>query len=825
MAKPNAQRLMALTRLRREAGLSLSEMARRCGLQGKQSHQTAGAWERGGYVPSPRRRPRMIGYLWDDLQLRNAPETFEAVWAILEEEWGWDPISNEEWASFTSQPRPLPAGDQREAIQPAPFQAPAAIPHFVGREEDIQQVCHALGQERSEAIALVGMGGIGKTAIAVHVAHTLRAQFMDGVFWANAMIAAPLDIAQSWARASGYDFRDLPDIESRAAAIRAVLADKQALVIIDDAVDVTGIRALLPSGARCRVLLTTRSHDVAAGLNARIVPIGELHATQGVSLLRRVLGPERIAAGEEAAQAICSLVEGLPLAVEIIAQRLNSRRDQPLSDMLAQLRNASERLDALHISDRAVRAAFEVSWTQLHDGLRTLFACTGVFEGAPFTARALAYMVAATETSATNLLWELQALSLMSKAEEPNRFRQHALLADFAREKIEDDSLYLTRMIEFYQLFLREKGEDDLLPAEEWRNVMFAMHAAARRNCWAAVLGYTALLASRWLTQAEYDRARQGYALAAEAARQLDAEDQLTQVLIGWGDICYAQNKFDESGKYLRQGLTLARQRRDQLHTAQAQYYLARLALQQGVHEETDQRLTDSLTAYRAAGDICGESKVQALRAELLFQIGEYDEAIALCSQARQTQAQCGSAFDLIETLQILVNIGFAQRDYQQAERYLDELRGELETRNLVAKGGECYLSLATLNRYRKEWEKAWKWSEKSRIISEKTGRRVWLARTLYEQAIIRTEMGMTAEGLALGEESLAIMTELRDQYSCVICMKVLGDFYLRAGKRDRAEALWIRGKRLAQSLQHPITRQFDERLNAPASTDHVNSG
>lgn len=109
--------------------------------------------------------------------------------------------------------------------------------------------------------------------------------------------------------------------------------------------------------------MTTRNHDVASALNARIYTTKELHVAQGVDLLAQVIGAPRVDAEERAAQAICDVVEGLPLAVEIVAQRLHSRLNQSLQDMLTRLQDASQRLDALRISDRAVRTAFEVSWT------------------------------------------------------------------------------------------------------------------------------------------------------------------------------------------------------------------------------------------------------------------------------------------------------------------------------------------------------------------------------------------------------------------------------------------------------------------------------
>lgn len=97
------------------------------------------------------------------------------------------------------------------------------MPHFVGREEEIAVIYRQLTGQDSRGVALIGMGGIGKTTPAIHPAHALHQHFADGVFWANATVADPLHIAQSWAQACDYDFRDLPDLESRAAALRNLL--------------------------------------------------------------------------------------------------------------------------------------------------------------------------------------------------------------------------------------------------------------------------------------------------------------------------------------------------------------------------------------------------------------------------------------------------------------------------------------------------------------------------------------------------------------------------------------------------------------------------
>jgi len=122
----NHQSLDILRDLRERAGLTQADMARRCGLTGRQSHQTAGAWERGEIKPSAHRRTRFIGYLWDELRLREDPAQFEAIWAILEKEWHWAPISDDEWrAQFPGTPRPG-TNDAPATLTPAADDTPTA---------------------------------------------------------------------------------------------------------------------------------------------------------------------------------------------------------------------------------------------------------------------------------------------------------------------------------------------------------------------------------------------------------------------------------------------------------------------------------------------------------------------------------------------------------------------------------------------------------------------------------------------------------------------------------------------------------------------------
>ena len=217
-----------LIELRESAKLSLADAAVLCGLNGTQSRKTLSDWELGKRTPKESRRTKFIGYLWDSLRLRDNPDEFERVWAILVERWGWDPISDGEWQSFTNTKRPASHYELRvdeklnlilDRLPPAssihstiPLQKPLRTQHFTGRAQELAKLLEDL--QPGKIVTLCGPGGMGKSALAAEAIWTLAPgddppdRFPDGIIFHTFYHQPQAGLAlEAIARAYGVDPR------------------------------------------------------------------------------------------------------------------------------------------------------------------------------------------------------------------------------------------------------------------------------------------------------------------------------------------------------------------------------------------------------------------------------------------------------------------------------------------------------------------------------------------------------------------------------------------------------------------------------------------
>ncbi|MEV0272514.1 NB-ARC domain-containing protein [Hamadaea sp. NPDC050747] len=290
-------------------------------------------------------------------------------------------------------------------------------------------------------VVLVGLGGIGKTAVALAVGHELLGDFADGQLFADlrGMQDEPVDshaVLGRFLRALGVSSAEVPeDRDERLAAYRSHLAGRRMLLVLDDAAAEEQVRPLLPPAGGSATIVTSRRQLGALGCTARWT-VPALAPEDALRLLARIAGSERIAAEPAAAGDVVEACGHSPLAICVAAGRLAVRRDWSIAEFRRRLTVEHGRLDALSVGDLDVRASIGLSYRALGPSHQLLFRRLGLLwapEWPAWVADELA------ERSADPLLDELVNLHLVEPVgvdtAGQQRFRLHDLVADFARER------------------------------------------------------------------------------------------------------------------------------------------------------------------------------------------------------------------------------------------------------------------------------------------------------------------------------------------------------------------------------------------------------
>jgi transcriptional regulator with XRE-family HTH domain/tetratricopeptide (TPR) repeat protein len=389
---------------------------------------------------------------------------------------------------------------------PVPAQLPRMLGDFFGRTAEADQLATLLsGRDGTPVGVLTGPGGIGKTALAVQLAHRVSQAFPDGQLYIDlhgtgGAPLRPVDVLGRLLRGLGADPHRVPaDMEERAAAYRTLLAGRKVLVVLDDAADAAQVRPLLPGSAGSAALVTSRRTlaDLEGGTPVVLtgLPTGDARALFG-----RLAGARRIEREPAATDDVLVACAGLPLAIRIAGAKLAVRPGWSVRWVAEQLAGHSGRLPALTAGDLAVPATFQLGYDHLPVGgdpgcspakvFRMLALPDGPTIGLPAVAALLDRPSAAVE-----LALDVLVDNHMLESPAPGRYRCHDLLREFAAAKVAEEETEAERatalrgLLRWYvhtthaaQLVL-EPRRDPLvdLPAAHSTVPTFADHAAGMR--------------------------------------------------------------------------------------------------------------------------------------------------------------------------------------------------------------------------------------------------------------------------------------------------------------------------------------------------------
>lgn len=343
-----------------------------------------------------------------------------------------------------------------------PAQLPTGVPDFTGRSQETgqleEQLVKAVGAWPRGPIvlsAIDGTGGIGKTSLAVHVAHRVAGLFPDGQLHADlhgsgGQPVEPGEVLARFLRGLGVPPERVPaDPEERGALYRTALASRQVLILLDNVRDAAQVRPLLPGTGSSAVLLTSRS--TLPGLDGAFrITLGFLDLDDSLDLFTRIGGQDVVAAEPDAVQAVLQICSGLPLAIRIAASRLAAGLDRSVQELAQRLTDERLRLDGLAVEDRAIRATFAVSYHGLQADQARAFRLLAVGEGPSVTVPAAAALLALPRDVTQLLLDALVGIHLLHSP-TPGRYRFHDLLRLFAAECAQADETPAARDAALYR--------------------------------------------------------------------------------------------------------------------------------------------------------------------------------------------------------------------------------------------------------------------------------------------------------------------------------------------------------------------------------------
>lgn len=678
------------------------------------------------------------------------------------------------------------------AVQVRPAQLPATVPDFTGRAAFVTELSEVLASAEGRVMAvsaLAGIGGVGKTTLAVHVAHQARSAFPDGQLYvdlqgAGPRAAEPETVLGSFLRALGTPDSAIPDsLEERSALYRSVLDGRRVLVLLDNAKDAAQVRPLLPGMEGCAALVTARVRMVDLA-GAHLVDLDVMSPDEALQLFTKIVGAERVAAEREAALDVVAACGFLPLAIRIAASRLAARRTWTVSVLAAKLADERRRLDELQAGDLAVKATFELGYGQLEPAQARAFRLLGLADGPDMSLAAAAAVLDLPTEVAEDLLEALVDTSLLESA-APGRYRFHDLVRLYARACAERDEqppgereAAVARLLDFYLataagVYAIERPGDrtvEHLEPTRYPGLSFADHRAAldwlysEADCLLACVRQSvrgerrrAAIDLLWAAKdlAESGANAREYEVAATAARDA-ARTQADPLAEGRArmaitNVHIVAGRFDQADAEAAQAMELAKATGDPLPSGVTPNDRGIIALYQGRHRDGEGHLNEAIANYRADGNRPGEASALCNMSRIQLATGRVADAVRLAGEGVAIYESLGHS---LRGANARYALGLALTKSGQTDEALDCLEDALS-------------------------------------VFRESRQRLWEGMTIFRMAEVHLGAHRPAQAATMAEQSLSLLRGIGGEWRHANVLTVLGRSLQDIGHSDRARACW----------------------------------
>ena len=708
----------------------------------------------------------------------------------------------------------------REAALPersVPRQLPPDVPEFTGRADEVARLRdqqlgstngpHA-GRGRTVRIsAIAGKPGIGKSALAVHVAHQIAPAFPDGQLYVNLRGTErqrldPAVALGQFLHALRLSDEDIPtELDEQVARYRTLLASRRMLVVLDNAADAAQVRPLLPSSATCAVLITSRN-PLTALEGAVPLSLEFLDRRAAVELLGKLTGRDRVAAEPPAADAIAGYCGDLPLALRIAGARLAARPAWPLAALAERLADEHRRLTELRAGDLEVRASFELGYTALAPDDARAFRLLGLLDGPDCTSGVAAALTGGRPEDAEEILERLADAQLL-ETPEARRFQFHDLLRLFARERLAADeperqrAAALERALGWY-LEMGRRATSYLRPAGPG-----SPEAASRFATHAEALA--------WL---EAERPNLVAAIRQAGHHGWDSLTwQLAEVLWAFFKLRRYWADWQESAEL---GLRAARQAGDTAATGRMLHDLGYVLRDRRRFPEATALLEESLAIFRKLNDRFWEGRALGTLGTAYRMQRRLGEAVACYERSLTIRREAGDRRGQAQALEALGNSYRQQQRFDQATTHLTQ--GLVLYRELGDRWGEgrALGLLGSVYLEQERFDDAVALLEESLAIAREVGNQYGEGLTLADVARASVGQRRIREADSYLQQSLAIFRALGDHYAVGQVLRNFGLIVEHVRGHRAARSYWREAIAALAPLQVPDTASIQRWLDHP---------
>ncbi|MDX2029727.1 MAG: tetratricopeptide repeat protein [Blastocatellia bacterium] len=677
-------------------------------------------------------------------------------------------------------------------------QLPPPLPEFTGREFELEEFVAEHNRFQTRLLGMQGLGGVGKTTLALKLADQLKEQYPDAQFYLDLKGASPLPLPVAEAQAhiirAYLPTVRLPESEAELNHLyRSLLLDKRVLLLLDNAVNTQQVQGLVAPG-ECLTIITSRQPVLLPGMFSR--QLEGLPAPEAREILQR-LAP-RVGALADRVAELCGY---LPLALRLAASTLAfepSLRVEEYVDRLGELKQ-TERLR--HPVDAVVTLAYDLLAPSLQKLWRLLAVFSDTFDGS-----AAASIWTLNPAHAETALDRLLAGSLIERNRASGRYRLHDLMSAFAETRLteEERALACQRHSAHYQSVLHEadalyeQGGDlfklglDLVDME-WMNIQSGQVWAASnmtRDRAACELCNSYPDAGKFvLDLRQHPRERIRWSEAAlEAAQRMNRSKSSARHLIGLGDSYIALSEVHHAIEFYERGLKLASGAKDRRAEAESlsglgnAYYLGGgLGRAREVHEK-------AMELFAALGDRRGVADSLGNLGMAHYAMGEVRKAADLF--ARQLKAARESGDRRNESI-ALGGLGLTQYVMGDSRRAAELFNQQLAiTREIGDRRGEA-VALSNLGNACATLEytqQAIAYHEQALTIAREMSDRRAEATALGGLGVAEYLAKNVARSVELLESQLKLTREIGDRRGEAIALGNLGEARIASG--DAAAAI-----------------------------------